>query len=41
MDSASAIVPATPVTSTMRASTAAPITPATRPKFAVSPSLNP
>src|ERR1041384_7131886 len=41
IESASAIMPASPESSTMCGVTAAPITPATRPKLAVRPSLNP
>ena len=41
MESASAIMPARPETSTMCGATAAPSTPATSPKLAVRPSLKP
>ena len=41
IERASAIIPAIPETSTMCGAAAAPNTPATRPKFAVRPSLKP
>jgi hypothetical protein len=41
MDNASAMAPATPLMITMCGATSAPTMPATSPKFAVKPSLNP